>query len=157
MSTLPKVGKVRIFRARDKFFVTFFRLGSGILPILVIAFTVKGVYAFEGKSDNLRLELRQTERQEKLIDAFRKHLRIAESIESEVILPAERTENKGVEELYRGIIDLTDRWKERNKDKKIFFTLNIDESLVVPQQSNMDDVQFRPVGTVIFFVPNAKK
>lgn len=157
MSTLPNVGKVRLSRRRDKFFVTFFRLGSGILPILVIAFTVKGAFAFEGKSDNLRLELRQTERQEKLIDAFRKHLKIADGIESEVIIPAVKTETKGIEELYDLMKKALSEWEDKNKDKSVFFTLNIGESLTIPRKVNFDGIPFRPAGMIVFYISKKVK
>jgi len=155
MSTL-EISKLRYFK-----WPSYFKWGNGVkvvlLPILVIAFTVK-VSSFEGESNHIRQALRQ-EQQELLVSQVKKELaelKLDEKIETDSVFPDLGGRSQGglsPYELARSILDRAYRWEEENRGDKvlravaIISTTNLGEKKLAFTKKN-----FSPVGGIVFFV-----
>jgi len=141
----------------------FFRVNVGLsplIPILVVAFTVKG-FAFESKSDNIRQVLRQ----QKLTSAVICDKPLPGGLKRHDIFIAPslaESNNLSYPEAVESIIVQSLVWIEQNKrDKKVFTILIpglMDDSSPEPSGSQpASQENFTPLGGIILYKEKENK
>ncbi len=146
-----RIKKKRFFKIKSSFLI-----GWKLAHILVIAFTVKGVYAFESKSDLIRQALRH---KDQLSWEVENSLPIKKEwenkLDKELIYLDPEIKSLESSDPYAKIqiaLELSHKWGKNHPDKKIVVI-----SLIgVTDSSNkkpLNDDFFVPVAVLVFFQP----
>ncbi|MFH1183321.1 MAG: hypothetical protein V1690_03600 [Candidatus Moraniibacteriota bacterium] len=155
LADIHKEGAMGTFQNRNK---RFFRVNLGLslsIPILVIAFTIKSVQAFEGKSDILRQVLRQ----QKLISAVNHGKPLPDNLKRHDIFVAPNLVGRkdiGSSEAIESIVVQAMIWIKENQHKIRVYVILIpslfgESDLDGSEEQPMPEENFLPMGGVILY------